>query len=395
MSLINKNVFRFWVWGVGMVLSLSGCGVVPTSGPSYSQATALGNLKDAENLPVVEVIDITDSVLGHLYHSAESYSFAEFSADSKGYNDLVDAGDVLDIAIWEAPPALLFGGALTSLGSGNAQLTKLPEQMVANNGKITVPFLGALYVKGKTPEAIQNDIVNRLRKMANQPQVMVRLVKNNSANVVVVRAGSSIRMPLTAQGERVLDAVAAIGGTADDIRDVSVQLTRGGVVKTIAFETLTTKPAENVLLRTGDVVALHSKPLSFTALGAVGKVQQFRFSAKGMNLGEALGQMGGLLDRRANPKGVFIFRYQPLSKLSQPEQGKWLAKGYTMDANVPTVYRIDLLDAKSLFWMQKFAMQDKDIVYVANAPLVELQKFLQFVFSPVVSGASSINNIAN
>ena len=45
--------------------------------------------------------------------------------------------------------------------------------------------------------------------------------------------------------------------------------------------------------------------------------------------------------------------------------------------------------------MQRFAMHDKDVIYVANAPASEMQKFLQLLFSPVVSGVNSINNLNN
>ena len=62
---------------------------------------------------------------------------------------------------------------------------------------------------------------------------------------------------------------------------------------------------------------------------------------------------------------------------------------------IPTVYRMNLLDANSLFWLQRFPMKDKDIVYVSNAPVAEIQKFLQFVFSPVISGVNSINSLGN
>ena len=62
---------------------------------------------------------------------------------------------------------------------------------------------------------------------------------------------------------------------------------------------------------------------------------------------------------------------------------------------MPVVYRLNLTDANSLFWMQRFPVKNKDVVYVSNAPLAELQKFLQFVFSPVVSGIGSVNNLTN
>ena len=52
------------------------------------------------------------------------------------------------------------------------------------------------------------------------------------------RAGNSVRMPLTTAGERVLDAVAAVGGSTANVQDTNVQLTRGNQVKTVALEDL-------------------------------------------------------------------------------------------------------------------------------------------------------------
>ncbi|OSI19797.1 polysaccharide biosynthesis/export family protein [Neisseria dumasiana] len=393
--MINRSIFSLFLLSGCVVALLTSCAALPASGPAYRNTISLKETAASHSVPAVEWVDVSESIIGSLNNSAEKQSFRSLLQHLDRPAGAVGEGDILDIAIWEAPPALLFGGVLTSQGSGNAHVMKLPEQMVGSDGKISVPFLGLVYVKGKTPAVIQSEISGRLKKMANQPQVMVRLVKNNSTNVLVVKAGNTIRMPLTAHGERVLDAVAAAGGVADNVRDVSVQLTRKGVVKTLAFETLIEKPSENVLLETGDVVTLHSNPLSFTALGAVGKVQQFRFAAKGLSLAEALGLVGGTSDRRAAAQGVFVFRYQPLSLLKPSEQDKWIAKGYKSESDIPVVYRIDLSDARSLFWIQKFPMQDKDILYVANSPLAEMQKFLQFVFSPVVSGVGSINNLGN
>ncbi|EGV34976.1 capsule polysaccharide export outer membrane protein CtrA [Neisseria weaveri ATCC 51223] len=347
------------------------------------------------SVPDVAVIDVDENVTSDLYRVAYGQSFADFGLRGSSSIDVIGAGDVLEITLWEAAPAVLFGGALNSLGSGSARTVNLPPQMVNSKGVISVPFLGAVSVRGKTTEVIQKEIVGRLKKMANQPQAMIRVVQNNSSNATVIRAGRSIRMPLTGHRERVLDAVAAIGGTDSGVQDISVQMTRRTMVRTVALETITAQPAQNIVLQPGDVITLLSKPLSFTALGALGKNQQISFSAKGMNLGEAIGASGGLLDRRANPKGVFVFRYQSLNLLPKEEKEKWLAKGYDVSMEVPTVYRMNLLDANSLFWLQKFPMKDKDIVYVANAPLAEMQKFLQFVFSPVVGGVNSVNNIVN
>ena len=105
--------------------------------------------------------------------------------------------------------------------------------------------------------------------------------------------------------------------------------------------------------------------------------------------------MGGLQDRRSDARGVFVFRYQLLADLPEDQKGSWLAKGYSYDAEIPVVYRLNLTDANALFWMQRFPVKNKDVVYVSNAPLAEMQKFLQFVFSPVVNGISDIDSLGD
>lgn len=372
---------------------LSACSLLPSSGPSTGKVVALGQRSEA-NIPDVELVDVNADVAASLYQAQVGPSFAQLG---EGYASVgaIDVGDVLDITIWEAPPAVLFGGALSSTGSGNAQQTKLPEQMVSSSGTISVPFIGDVSVLGKTPVQVQNIIKGRLKKMANQPQVMVRMVQNNAANVSVIRAGNSVRMPLTAAGERVLDAVAAVGGSTANVQDTNVQLTRGNVVRTIALEDLVAHPRQNILLRRGDVVTMITNPSTFTSMGAVGHTQQIGFSVKGLSLAEAVGRMGGLQDYRADARGVFVFRYAPLSELPPEKQSKWVEKGYGDRAEIPVVYRLNLADANSMFWMQRFPVKDKDVVYVSNAPMAEVRKFLSFVFSPVVSGANSINNLVN
>lgn len=54
-----------------------------------------------------------------------------------------------------------------------------------------------------------------------------------------------------------------------------------------------------------------------------------------------------------------------------------------------------MAEANSLFSMQRFPIKDKDVVYVSNAPLAEVQKFLQFVFSPLTRSIYDIDRIAN
>ena len=373
---------------------LAACGTIPASGPNARKVRGLAEQQVAANMPEVSVVDVDDVVARNLYQQQLKQSFALLE-NGNGAASSVGVGDILDITIWEAPPALLFGGALSSAGTGSAQATKLPDQIVTSKGFISVPFIGNVSAAGKTPEQIQETIKGRLKKMANQPQVVVRLVQNNSANVSVVRAGNSVRMPITSAGERVLDAIAAVGGSTANVQDTNIQLTRGNEVKTVALEDLVANPRQNILLRRGDIVTMITNPYSFTSMGAVGRTQQINFSVKGLSLAEAIGRMGGLQDRRSDARGVFVFRYQSLADLPDDKKESWLAKGYSYDAEIPMVYRLNLTDANSLFWMQRFPIKNKDVVYVSNAPLAEMQKFLQFVFSPVVNGVNSIDDLGN
>ena len=160
-------------------ISLAACGGLPTSGPSGKKGVALGGQQATVAVPEVELIDLDEGVARKLYQRKSYQSFAQFG-EGRASVGAVHVGDVLDITIWEAPPAVLFGGSLTSSGSGSAQLTKLPEQMVSERGTVSIPFVGDVQVSGKTPGQIQEIIKGRLKRMANQPQVMVRMVQNMS-----------------------------------------------------------------------------------------------------------------------------------------------------------------------------------------------------------------------
>lgn len=374
---------------------LSACSSLPTSGPSYSEVLNSNERASSTHLPEVNLIKLDNATVQQLYQAQQAQRFSGFDGEmgSGGYAGSVNVGDVLEISIWEAPPAVLFGGTFSAEGQGSGHLTQLPSQMVNKNGTVTVPFVGNIQVAGKTPEAIQNQIVSALSRKANQPQALVRIANNLSADVTVVRQGNSIRMPLSANNERILDAVAAVGGTNENIEDITVRLTRGNKVRSIAFETLLSDASQNIVLRAGDVVALMNTPYRFTGLGAVGNNQQVRFSSKGITLSEAIGRMGGLIDERSDPRGVFVFRHIPFAELDYSQQSHWREKGYAEGMDVPTVYQVNLLEPQSMFLLQRFPIQDQDIVYVSNAPLSEFQKFLRMIFSitsPITGTANTI-----
>ena len=54
-------------------------------------------------------------------------------------------------------------------------------------------------------------------------------------------------------------------------------------------------------------------PLSFTAVGATLRNSNITFDAMGISLEEAVAKASGFDDNRADPEGVFVFRYEPIA----------------------------------------------------------------------------------
>jgi protein involved in polysaccharide export with SLBB domain len=149
------------------------------------------------------------------------------------------------------------------------------------------------------------------RGKANQPQVLVRVIRNATSNVTVVgEVAASTRMPLTARGERLLDALAAAGGVRQPVGKVTLQLTRGEQVHALALDTIIRDPKQNIALQPGDVVTALFQPLSFIVLGATAKNEELNFEAQGITLAQALARVGGVQDRLADARAVFIFRFE-------------------------------------------------------------------------------------
>jgi len=357
---------------------LSGCaGFIPTIGPSRA---VIERAKTPVGAAAIQVIDVDATVTRELVAQRRQQLFSKTLDTQAHYSRLVGPGDVLEVTIWEAAPATLFGGSTLSSAAGieTSHATTLPAQMVDDEGYISVPFAGRILAAGKSLEDIEAEIVDRLKGKANQPQVLIRRTQDFSADATVVGdVNHATRVPLVPGNDRLLDALAEAGGVKEPVDKVTIQVTRGEKVYSLPLETIIRDPHQDVNLVPGDVITALYQPYSFTALGATGKDDEVNFETQGISVAQALARSGGLLDERSNPKGVFIFRFVPKSALSWPRQPVMA----TPDGMVPVVFRIDLTQPSSFFLIQSFPMEDKDILYVSNAPITEMQKFLNLLFT--------------
>lgn len=371
--------------------ALTGCGsgLVGAPGPST------GAIMDTPSKGTMQGIALLELGEASQFQQTRSRaSFAELLGNAQPVGQVVRPGDLLEVSIWEAPPATLFGagGGDSRVTAGSVQVSRqvtLPPTLIDSSGWLFVPFAGSIRASGRSPEQIQSEIVSRLSTKAHLPQAIVRIVRNATANVTVVgEVANSTRMELTPKGERLLDAIAQAGGTRQPVGKTTIQLTRGDKIVAMPLSAVINDPSQNVVLATDDVITAIFQPFSFTVLGATGRNEEVNFEATGVTLAQALGRIGGIQGDRANPKGVFIFRWE------KPEMvPAGLATVARADGMVPVIYRVNLKDPATFFRAQNFEMQNRDIVYVANAPVAEFQQFVGLVASTVLPVVGVVNSL--
>jgi polysaccharide export outer membrane protein len=201
---------------------------------------------------------------------------------------------------------------------------------------------------------------------------------------------TSGRVPLTPRGERLLDVLAQAGGTRQAVDRMTVQVTRGDQSVTMPLQTVVRDPRQNIVLQRDDVVTALYQPYSFTVLGAAGRNEEVRFEGVGLSLSQALGRIGGLQDMRADPKGVFLFRWE------QPDRVRGLLGPQAVlpvEGPVPVIYRVDLIEPQTFFAAQNFAMKNGDVVFISNSPAADFQRFVNILASSVLPAISVSNSV--
>nr|WP_253195889.1 polysaccharide biosynthesis/export family protein [Burkholderia cenocepacia] len=98
---------------------------------------------------------MTEQVARRLYAERSNADFASVLGDDTSFQQQLGVGDVVEVSIWEAPPATLFGGSTADMATGSvptgARVTKLPVQVIDGDGNINIPFVGAVKARGRSP----------------------------------------------------------------------------------------------------------------------------------------------------------------------------------------------------------------------------------------------------
>ncbi|MET5011959.1 polysaccharide biosynthesis/export family protein, partial [Burkholderia pseudomallei] len=91
------------------------------------------------------------------------------------FRQQLGVGAPIQLSIWEAPPATLFGAAQSdgSSGPATARVTVLPDQAIDGDGTVNIPFAGQVKAAGRSASQLAREIAARRKSMAHDPLVRV------------------------------------------------------------------------------------------------------------------------------------------------------------------------------------------------------------------------------
>jgi polysaccharide export outer membrane protein len=355
---------------VALFLALAGCAFLPTAGPYQRHVRA--ERASADSLPYA-LVKVTPDVLRVLATAAPRLAGA-FPDNAPPRGIVFGIGDVVSVTIFESKAGGLYIPAEASVRPGN--FITLPNQLVDNNGNISVPYAGSIPTAGHSPRQVQDVIVERIRNRAIEPQAVVALVnQQTSLYSVLGEVNTPGRFPALHEGERLLDAIARGGGPKGEGFDTWVMLERDGRRGIVPFGALVYEPSNNIYAHPNDTIYLYQDPQTFVAFGATGEQGQYKFSSWRISMAEAMGKARGLLDANADPDAVFLYRGEIREVAAR--LGVDVSKFDT--PIIPIIYNLNLRDPSGYFLATKFEMRNKDVIYVANAPGVEIAKFLLYL----------------
>jgi polysaccharide export outer membrane protein len=344
---------------LGMGLGLAACTALPGDGPWMGGAQTTST----EALPF-DVIDLTPTtVVAYRQPPTPDKPVTTTSSLSPAQRLTVAPGDSLRVRIYER-----YGGNIFPTIQG--QSADLGIQRVAEDGSIKIPVVGVVRVAGLDLSQIETRVIQALGNKVQEPEVIVEFDSPRTHTVMVSGdVKNPGRVSMLEDVRSVADAINKAGGpaaspTGSSANQLQVVVRRNGqVILTTQFSDLLA--GNDIAVQKGDEIVVRPNSRVFTVLGAVLRSGNVEMTKHNLTLLEALGQVGGLSDVRANKTGVYVFRMGDL-ETNPTARGR--------------VFRLDLFQPVSIFVAQQFGLQARDVIYVTNAPLYEYDKILTSIY---------------
>jgi polysaccharide export outer membrane protein len=380
---------------MGIAALLPACSELPGTGPKSIAVNENATAGVRSNTPLpYALVDVSADTVGFLSQPNLITFKGEFPDKRPKPNQVVGVGDVLDISIFEAAPGGLFTPGQAA-GARPGNFVALPAQAVDQKGSIYVPYAGEIPAAARTIPDIQQAVVARLRNRAIEPQVVISLNQQHSSVVSVL---GDVNTPgvlaLNSVGERLMALIARAGGPKFEAVESYVTLQRDGKRVRVLLSRVVHDPRENIFIRPNDVIFITHEAPTFTALGALnqnvfGFNSEIPFDVETLTLAQAMGKAGGLNDQQSDPSELYVYRYEDrhfLEKLGVD------TTRFSFDM-IPTIYRVNLRDPSGMLLAAGFQMRSKDIMYVANARVVDYYKLLTLINNTTTTVSNTANSV--
>ncbi len=284
----------------------------------------------------------------------------------------IEAGDVLQIVVWDHPelsssmlppqPA----GAAFAIGAAASPMQPGSGFEVDQNGVLDFPYAGKIKVNGLTSTEAHSLLTRRLAYYLKNPRVSLRVLTYRSKRIYIdgevkvpgVEAINDIPMTLN-------EAINRAGGMNPGADQSRIMVTRDGKTYHINLPQLVQRGVNpsSIMLINGDVVRVVSREDSKIFIsGEVTAPRALPMRNGRLTLNEALGEAGGINPVTGDARQVYVVR---------------------RDNNDSVVYQLDANAPGALAMAEGFELNPKDVVYVAATPLTNWNRTI----SALIPGA--------
>lgn len=277
---------------------------------------------------------------------------------------IIAPGDLVSVTVWDADENSLLAGP----GQRVAQLEPI---RVSSSGSIFLPFVGDMRIAGMSPQGARERIEERYIETTPSAQVQINVEpgRANTANLVSGVAAPGV-YPLEGRDVTVLELISMGGGIGGAMINPQIRLIRGDAIYGTSISRLYDNPRLDTVLRGGDRVIVEEEERYFLSLGAAGRESRHIFPADHVTALDAMAEIGGVTDSRADPQGILILRDYPGSAVGTAPQAPPKDR---------MVFVVDLTTADGLFSAGEFHLMSGDLVYVTESPLIVGQTVLGLV----------------
>lgn len=357
------------------LLAMTGCTIIPGS---HFEGIESGEQVDNVEKELEKVnIQIIDSSLINQQKQSQVKNFTPSSldgVDTSNYQYKLGVGDVLTIGVWDHPEL--------TIPAAVQRTAEFDGFRVQADGTITYAYAPNIQAAGKTVQQVHKELVKRLSRVIEEPQVDVKVVGFRSQKAYVTgEVNKPGVLPVTEIPLTLIDALNQAGGLTESADWRTVTFTRGDKTEIIKLDDFYAHGdiSQNRLLQHGDIVHVSRNDMQKVfVLGDVKRAGTVGVNRYGLNLAEALSDAGGLNENTADANGVFVLRKRNLNT----------------DGVIADVYQLHAKNVAALVLAEQFELEPHDIVYVTSAPLARWNRVISLLL-PSVSTVDAVNDVAN